>query len=376
MDTDKNVYPVLDLGKLIDILKRNAELAVLFDSEGNKEAAIYYYCETVAQIKLATAINKEESIDLSNFVSKAEEYTDRAETLKYELNQDAIDAAKKAIHESSSEYERARFTLTEALSLDEKGLEDDALDLYKEAIQLCITLEKSTNDEKLKKNFKKIARQALERAECIKNPNRPAEKESTVQTSASSAPKPKQKIVIPPLGFEGLGLNDSPSSSSSSKTSSSGGGSGYTEDEKKVLAKTSLINGREYVPFLSADLKERFAFPMPFTDKHGQLALAPKQKAKLVKWARPGILVTFRNIFLNKKLYYMCGSLFSDEFMSDPCIMTPSGCGPFSVKQTLVSDCSFVSSICISAQYEKKYGKKLITSIIYPQDRTGHPVYK
>ena len=304
MDSDKNVYPVLDLGKLIDILKRNAELAVLFDSEGNKEAAIYYYCETVAQIKLATAINKEESIDLSNFVSKAEEYTDRAETLKYELNQDAIDAAKKAMHESSSEYERARFTLTEALSLDEKGLEDDALDLYKEAIQLCITLEKSTNDEKLKKNFKKIARQALERAECIKNPNRPAEKESTVQTSAlgasaSSAPKPKQKIVIPPLGFEGLGLNES---SSSSKTSSSGGGSGYTEDEKKVLAKTSLINGREYVPFLSADLKERFAFPMPFTDKHGQLALAPKQKAKLVKWARPGILVTFRNIFFKQKV--------------------------------------------------------------------------
>ena len=299
MDPDKgpNVYPILDLGKLIDILKRNAELAVIFDQEGNKEAAIYYYLETVAQIKLATAINKEESIDLSNFVSKAEEYTDRAETLKSELNQESIMAAKKAVHETSSEYERARFTLTEALSLDEKGLEDDALDLYKEAIQLCITLEKSTSDEKLKKNFKKIARQALERAECIKNPNRPAAaNESTVQTSAlgASAPKPKQKIVIPPLGFEGLGLNDSPSSSSSSGTSktSSGGGSGYTEDEKKVLAKTSLINGREYVPFLSADLKERFAFPMPFTDKHGQLALAPKQKAKLVKWARPGILTT------------------------------------------------------------------------------------
>ena len=295
MDPDKgpNVYPILDLGKLIDILKRNAELAVIFDQEGNKEAAIYYYLETVAQIKLATAINKEESIDLSNFVSKAEEYTDRAETLKSELNQESIMAAKKAVHETSSEYERARFTLTEALSLDEKGLEDDALDLYKEAIQLCITLEKSTSDEKLKKNFKKIARQALERAECIKNPNRPAAaNESTVQTSAlgASAPKPKQKIVIPPLGFEGLGLNDSPSSSSGTSKTSSGGGSGYTEDEKKVLAKTSLINGREYVPFLSADLKERFAFPMPFTDKHGQLALAPKQKAKLVKWARPGIL--------------------------------------------------------------------------------------
>ena len=304
MDPD-NVYPLLDLGKLIDILKRNAELAVLFDSEGNKEAAIYYYCETVAQIKLATAINKEESIDLSNFVSKAEEYTDRAETLKYELNQDAIDAAKKAVHESSSEYERARFTLTEALSLDEKGLEDDALDLYKEAIQLCLTLEKSTSDEKLKKNFNKIARQALERAESIKNPNRPA-KESTVQTSplgaSASVPKPKQKIVIPPLGFEGLGLNDSPSSTGTSKTSS-GGGSGYTEEEKKVLAKTSLINGREYVPFLSADLKERFAFPMPFTDKHGQLALAPKQKSKLVKWARPGTWQLFETF--SKKVMFL-----------------------------------------------------------------------
>ena len=29
----------MDLGQLVDLLKRNAELAVTFDSEGNKEAA-------------------------------------------------------------------------------------------------------------------------------------------------------------------------------------------------------------------------------------------------------------------------------------------------------------------------------------------------
>lgn len=38
---------------------------------------------------------------------------------------------------------------------------------------------------------------------------------------------------------------------------------------------------------MSIDLRERFAYPLPFSDKDGKLALSPKQKVAFVKWVRP-----------------------------------------------------------------------------------------
>ncbi len=60
-------------------------------------------------------------------------------------------------------------------------------------------------------------------------------------------------------------------------------------------------------------------------DKHGLLELSAKQRNRLKSWARP------------------------HEFMTDPkMIMLVSS---FSIKQTLVSDCSFVASLAISAAW-------------------------
>jgi calpain-7 len=118
-----------------------------------------------------------------------------------------------------------------------------------------------------------------------------------------------------------------------------------SEHELAVLRRGSKINGRDYVPFFDIDLHERFAFQTPFVDKHGPLKLAPKQQSHFSRWARP------------------------DEIMSEPkMIMALSY---FAIKQDLISDCSFVASLAVSVQYEKKFNKRLITSIIYPQNKQG-----
>lgn len=125
----------------------------------------------------------------------------------------------------------------------------------------------------------------------------------------------------------------------------------YTEEEKKVLLTTSKINKHDYVPFMSIDLKERFQYSIPFSDKDGYLALSPKQKREFATWIRPS------------------------EICSEPCIVYGNSPNYLNIKQTVISDCSFIASLAVSASYETRFGRKLVTSIVYPQTKDKKPVY-
>lgn len=122
-------------------------------------------------------------------------------------------------------------------------------------------------------------------------------------------------------------------------------------DEKKVLEKTSLINSRIFVPFMDIDTKEKFTFPIPFTDKDGMLELAPKQKKEFQGWMR------------------------ISDLCENPSIILGAHADFYSIRQTVVSDCSFVASLSVAALYEKKFNRRILTSIIYPRNSKDEPVY-
>jgi calpain-7 len=111
---------------------------------------------------------------------------------------------------------------------------------------------------------------------------------------------------------------------------------GLSKTERIVLSSTSSINKRVYVPFIEqCDLKEQFFLPIPYSDKDGLLPLSEKQRKSLKAWMRP------------------------DEFISEPTIIEKIDSG--TIKQTVITDCSFVASLAIAARYERRFGIKLIT---------------
>ncbi|KAM8981428.1 calpain-7 isoform 2-T4 [Sarcophilus harrisii] len=277
---------------------------------------------------------------LENIQDKINEYLERVQALYSAVQSQKCDPLKP---KQQLDLERARFLVTQAFDEDDKGNVEEAIELYTEAVDLCLKTSNETSDQSLQSKLKQLARQALDRAEALKESmSKPSQKDKP------AAVKSNQPIrTFFPLGPD-FSLNDKPQTVRTVQ-SSEPQGQRYTAEEIEVLRKTSKINGIEYVPFMNVDLRERFAFPVPFSDKCGKLPLSPKQKAIFSKWVRPDDLTN------NPTMIYTISS--------------------FSIKQTIVSDCSFVASLAISAAYERRYNKKLITSIIYPQNKKGEPEY-
>ncbi|XP_071803068.1 calpain-7-like [Asterias amurensis] len=363
-----------------DVLIRDAmefaTNATQCDRAGQYQTAIFYYAEAIQAMYNASLADPN-----LNLAERYSDYIKRVRELHQIVQRNSGSAMTPVKSEEQVASERANFLLKQAFEEDEQGNTEEATELYLNAAEMCIGAAKSSTSGNTKTKLNRLAKQALDRAEDLKKKNEPVlnlpeppsslpalsmsdkPDRTTPRSSPHPSPKPSHRNTpdtrngsgsIP--GSSSVGSNDGRLTALGGRGGPTGGGRGgggggsYSAEEIAVLRKTSYINNREFLPFMSqADLKEKFAFSIPFTDKLGKLALAGKQKDRLAKWARPS------------------------DFCSDPQMIF--AVSAFSIKQTIVQDCSFLASLAISANYERRFKHSLITKIIYPQDKQGKPLY-
>ncbi|OAD59639.1 Calpain-7 [Eufriesea mexicana] len=302
-----------------------AQKAVQFDSKNQCKQALYYYNIAVKYL-----------LDLQDHVydQKLLEYQERISTIQSLINEEE-QKHHKAQSTDQSKLQKCKFLMNQAQDADEAGLKDIA---------------KATNIE-TKAKLTALIKLALDRAESLKG-MKTLDNSDILETLSKLPPVPETSLdedvgkILPTTTTTSVNSSNAGQTrpplhrGSSAHLKVSGGSTNYTEEEKRVLLHSSHINDNEFVPFMSIDLTERFQYAIPFTDIDGLLALAPKQKPDFAKWSRP------------------------EELFSDPKMLKTSHVDYYSIKQTV-----------ISAQYEKRFGRRLITSIIYPKNRNKEPIY-
>lgn len=119
--------------------------------------------------------------------------------------------------------------------------------------------------------------------------------------------------------------------------------------EIDILGETSIVNGKMFLPWMDIDLKEPFKTSGLFEDPDGDLTLSQKQLKSFGGWKRISELAN------NPQMV---------ELVS-----------PLNIVQDVIADCSFVASLCITAAFQRKHKKRLITDCIYPRDAHEKPIY-
>ncbi|XP_004631751.1 calpain-7 [Octodon degus] len=227
-----------------------ARLAVQRDHEGRYSEAVFYYKEAAQALIYAEMAGS----SLEHIQEKINEYLERVQALHSAVQSKSAGPLKS---KHQLDLERAHFLVTQAFDEDEKQNIEEAIELYTEAVDLCLKTSSETADKTLQNKLKQLARQALDRAEALSEPlTKPLYK-----VKSNIKPKPPPVKTHFPLGANSFPEKPPPFVSPQSYDAQ---GQRYTAEEIEVLRTTSKINGIEYVPFMSVDLRERFAYPMPF----------------------------------------------------------------------------------------------------------------
>lgn len=244
-------------------------------------------------------------------------------------------------HIMDSRVSQANQKLAQALDLDEAGDKENAIDVYMEAAEIYLQalqmLEQNADMPKsnMAGTLKRRLESTLDRVESLKHPEASLQKKTVVPHTRQSEEQ-----------------NDS-SVSSKNKSASS-----LTPEEIEILKQSSLIASGLFLPWSDEDatclLREtKKQSGKLFTDPDGFLPLSDKQKKHFSRWARPSEIVQLRHqLGITRKL-------------QKPTMV--NAITPYTIKQQYVTDCSFIASLCICAAFERRFRKRLITSILHPQ---------
>ena len=254
----------------------------------------------------------------------------------------------------------------------------EAAELHLKAIQEIQKLKKSSNDDgnynQIDSEMKKRLQQILDRVEALKRQQQQRQNSTDQRSSVANQQLEEH--------------SDTKSTVNSRLTAA----------EVQVLKQSSLISSGLFLPW-SDDESTRFNkecykqrqqkrsnIPLSdlFTDPDGFLTLSTKQKEHFYAWARPNEIIRIRqqhnNMLSSLRLRGLGSSTSAAGCDNKIAVMRSSTISPYTIQQKYITDCSFIASLCICANYERKFCKPLVTSLLYPQLRdvsTGKavPIY-
>ena len=334
------------------------------DAVGNWQAAAILYSEGLTGLEALSQVSKREDV-LANYQAIVEQYTKRLSELHSSVMQGqatpqiamglpvaqavatpastssaaastaaAAPAAAPAESPSAAPLAQGRLCLELAMHADESGIHDEqTVGLYTAAAEHYFEALKLETDEEARTRHRSTVTMMLERAETLKRG----------ETSSSPPAAPAAPVAVP-------AATPAAPTAPAAPAAPPRGGQMLADDEKEVLARSSKIAGKLFYPYMDDGQRERFHHASAWEDPDGLLPLSDKQREHFGRWARPSQFVRGEPTMI-----YLVSSL--------------------SITQTIITDCSFVSSLVIAAAYERRHGKQLITKIIYPQDRAGKPIY-
>ncbi|KAI9199322.1 uncharacterized protein BJ171DRAFT_216174 [Polychytrium aggregatum] len=299
---------------------RLANMAVAADQAGDMGLATTLYKETV-ELLIEIYEGEKPEDKKQKALSRANEYVSRLETLK---SMGKWTKSRPSATPLEHICQQAQFAYEQATELDQSESFDEAEQSYLVAIQIYQkAIEMGPDSPVLSDLVKRLENLQKRAAELALN-----------------------RVVVDRLGS--LMVSTTLPVSRHAPPGSEGP-TRLSEAELEVIKGSSVVNGRIYPPWLETDKKERFAFSRAFEDPDGLLAMSDQQIDKAAVWKRPA------------------------EFMSKPTIF--SFISGTTLIQDTITDCSFVSSLSVAANYERNFKEKLITSCIFPQDKDGRPIY-